>query len=157
MMARENSEAYKQNADVLLESIRATIDALHKGQIKIGNESGQMEAPNGNTSKNKIRYAPSFIQGNAPSAAAAEHTYSAETLGKFLGINATLMHHLLFREMHLPERLRNIPIPLRLWGNSLVKNRSAGGVPAVAKRAPYLAKSPPGAHPTHTKRSSSRC
>jgi chemotaxis protein histidine kinase CheA len=86
MMARENSEAYKQNADVLLESIRAAVQALAKGQITIGKESGQIEATNGNTSKNQLRYAPSFIQGNVPAAATAAHTYSAETLGKFLGI-----------------------------------------------------------------------
>jgi len=71
-----------------------------------------MEAPNGNTSKGQLRYAPSFTQGNVPSGS-------------------------------LPERLRHIPIPLRLWVSSLVKNRSAGvdrdslstGVPAVAYMA----------------------
>jgi DNA repair exonuclease SbcCD ATPase subunit len=89
MMARENSEAYKQNADVLLESIRATVQALADGKIKIGNESGQMEAPNGSTSKNQLRHAPSFVQGNAPDAAPAAGLYSAATLGKFLGISAT--------------------------------------------------------------------
>jgi len=88
MMARENSEAYKQNADVLLESIRATIQALADGKIEIGNESGQMEAVNGNTPKNQIRYAPSFVCGDTPAAAAAARAYSAATLGKFLGINA---------------------------------------------------------------------
>jgi len=88
MMARENSEAYKQNADVLLESIRATVQALADGKIKIGKESGQMEAPNGNTSKGQLRYAPSFTQGNVPSGSLPERQYSAETLGKFLGISA---------------------------------------------------------------------
>ena len=66
-----------------------------------------MEAPNGNTPKGQLRYAPSFTQGNVPSGS-------------------------------LPERLRHIPIPLRLWGSSLVKNRSAGGVPAVAYSAETL-------------------
>jgi len=86
MMARENSEAYKQNADVLLESIRATVDALAKGQIEIGKESGQMEAAD---IKNGTRYAPSFVIGEkGDRAAAAGSAYSASTLGKFLGINA---------------------------------------------------------------------
>jgi chemotaxis protein histidine kinase CheA len=86
MMARENSEAYKQNADVLLESIRATIQALAEGKIEIGKESGQMEAAD---IKNGTRYAPSFVIGEkGDRAAAAGSAYSAATLGKFLGINA---------------------------------------------------------------------
>jgi len=88
MMARENSEAYKQNADVLLESIRATVQALADGKIEIGKESGQMEAPDRNNGGN-LRCAPSFIIGKKSSdAATAAREYSALTLGKFLGINA---------------------------------------------------------------------
>ena len=86
MMARENSEAYKQNADVLLESIRATVQALADGKIEIGKESGQMEAAD---IKNGLRYAPSFVIGEkGDRAAAAGSAYSTQTLGKFLGINA---------------------------------------------------------------------
>jgi len=85
MMARENSEAYKQNADVLLESIRATIQALAEGKIEIGKESGQMEAPDKNNVTH-FRYAPNFTVGKGAGAAAARASYTAETLGKFLGI-----------------------------------------------------------------------
>jgi DNA repair exonuclease SbcCD ATPase subunit len=87
MMARENSEAYKQNADVLLESIRATVQALAEGKIEIGKESGQMEAPAKNNGQ-VCRFAPSFVIGNGADAALAPVSYSAATLGKFLGINA---------------------------------------------------------------------
>ena len=86
MMARENSEAYKQNADVLLESIRATIEALAKGQITVGKESGQIEAVKGRP--DQIRYAPSFVQGKTLAGSLPAVAYCAETLGKFLGVSA---------------------------------------------------------------------
>jgi len=87
MMARENSEAYKQNADVLLESIRATVQALAEGKITIGKESGQMEAPAKNNEKS-FRYAPSFVIGNRAAGSQPAVAYCAETLGKFLGVSA---------------------------------------------------------------------
>jgi chemotaxis protein histidine kinase CheA len=85
MMARENSEAYKQNADVLLESIRATVQALADGKIEIGNESGQMEAPSQSNSR-YFRFAPSFVSGKGAAGGVPAVAYSAETLGKFLGL-----------------------------------------------------------------------
>jgi len=88
MMARENSEAYKQNADVLLESIRATVQALAEGKIEFGNESGQIEAPAKNNTQ-AFRYAPNFTVGNRAAAREAAVAYCAETLGKFLGIPIT--------------------------------------------------------------------
>jgi hypothetical protein len=112
MMARENSEAYKQNADVLLESIRATVQALAEGKIEFGNESGQIEAPAKNNTQ-AFRYAPNFTVGNRAAAREAAVAYCAETLGKFL------MHHLLFRETYPPPQRRRIPIPLKLWVSSL--------------------------------------
>jgi DNA repair exonuclease SbcCD ATPase subunit len=87
MMARENSEAYKQNADVLLESIRATVQALAEGKIEIGKESGQMEAPDKNNEKS-FRYAPSFVIGNGAAGSPPAAAYTAVTLGKFLGVSA---------------------------------------------------------------------
>jgi ParB-like chromosome segregation protein Spo0J len=84
MMARENSEAYKQNADVLLESIRATVQALAEGKITIGKESGQMEAPSQSNSR-YFRFAPNFTIGKGAAGSSPAVAYSAETLGKFQG------------------------------------------------------------------------
>ena len=64
-----------------------TVDALAKGQIEIGKESGQMEAPDKNNVTH-FRYAPNFTVGKGAGAAAARASYTAETLGKFLGISA---------------------------------------------------------------------
>ena len=80
MMARENSETYKTNVAVLIESIRAAVQAYGDGLIT----EKEWPAPSEDTNKNVLRYAPSFIAG-ARGAGPAPPSYTALTLGDFIG------------------------------------------------------------------------
>jgi len=67
-----------------------------KGQLRYAPSFTQGNVPSGSLPERlrhipiplKLRHAPSFVQGNAPAAATAAGLYSAATLGKFLGISA---------------------------------------------------------------------
>ena len=81
MMTRENSETYKTNAAVLIESVRAAVQAYSRGLVT----EKEMPAPDSKTNESQLRYAPNFTMG-ACSPSAGEHPYTAVTLGRFLGL-----------------------------------------------------------------------
>lgn len=81
IMARENSETYRMNAAVLLESVRATVAAYAKGQITIN----EMPPPEAKVRDTNTRYAPSFVMGGCVPVSGT-HPYTAITLGRFLGL-----------------------------------------------------------------------
>ena len=78
MMTRENSETYETNAAVLMESVRAAVEAYAKGLF-------EMPPPPKDTPNAALRYAPSFV-AEVPGCAAQPRAYTAVTLGRFLGL-----------------------------------------------------------------------
>jgi hypothetical protein len=76
MMANENMEEWGASAAVVQETVRAVVLAYAAGRIALGSCARD-------TNKNKLRYAPSFVQGG-PAAAAAERPYTAATVADFL-------------------------------------------------------------------------
>jgi hypothetical protein len=78
MMSRENNETYATNSAVLIESIRATVDAYAEGKISLG----EMPIPS-KTNDEFIRNAPSFLLSGTPG---VPHPYTAQSLALFLGM-----------------------------------------------------------------------
>jgi hypothetical protein len=75
-MAQEN---VRGELPVVLEAVSAAVRALGEGKIEV-------EAPSTKTSKNNIRYAPSFISGKKVSSLIMrEHPYTANSLAHYLG------------------------------------------------------------------------
>src|SRR5271166_4194076 len=72
------SENVRGELPVVIEAVSAAVKALGEGKIEI-------EAPDPKTSKNSIRYAPSFISGNASVTTVVTHPYTSESLAKYLG------------------------------------------------------------------------
>ncbi len=79
MMARENSEIYKTNAIVLLESVRATVQAYADGKIL------PAEMPVGQDARESyLRDAPSY--SIVPAGRRPARPYTMTSLGDFLGM-----------------------------------------------------------------------
>lgn len=79
-MARENNESYHTNAVVVIESVRAAVQAYAEGKITLD------EMPVGeDTRKGYIRYAPSFMAG-VPAPPVGARPYTMDSLAKFLGM-----------------------------------------------------------------------
>jgi len=81
IMARENNESFKTNSLVLLESVRATVQAYADGRISVE------EMPVG--TKTRIEYlrnAPSFIAGQPSEGGPHSHPYTIDSIAAFLGM-----------------------------------------------------------------------
>ncbi len=76
IMARENMEEWGTSAVVEHETVRAVVEAYAEGRIEL--------PPPGRGTSAHLRYAPSFVAGDAPRAR-AEHPYTGKTLAGFLG------------------------------------------------------------------------
>jgi hypothetical protein len=84
MMVRENNESYKTSISVLLESIRATVQAYAEGKVS------SEEMPVGDRSRiGELRYAPSF-QRHENSVGCSDtvslHPYTVLSIGLFIGM-----------------------------------------------------------------------
>jgi len=80
IMANENMEEWKHSAETIMETVRAVVSAYAEGLI-------ELSALHEKTSKNRIRYAPSFIIGDARDAIPSidnEKPYTVESLADFL-------------------------------------------------------------------------
>ena len=79
MMADENLEDWGTSADVELGVIRAVVESFAAGRIELA-------LPSERANKSVLRYAPSFIPGDASRASGThEKVYTAQTVGRFLG------------------------------------------------------------------------
>jgi len=80
IMANENMEEWKHAAETIMETVRTVVNAYADGLI-------ELPAVGQKTSQNQLRYAPSFIMGDAPDAIGRMGTprpYTAESLASFL-------------------------------------------------------------------------
>jgi hypothetical protein len=77
IMDNENRETYGSSPQSIIESVRAVVQSLAKGNIPVFVISKD-------TPKTHIRYAPSFVPG-VPSASGAERPYTALSISVFLG------------------------------------------------------------------------
>lgn len=77
IMARENMEEWGTSAWVEQETVRAVVEAYAEGKIAL-------PLPDPKTDKRWLRYAPSFLLGDAPDAR-REHPYTVESIAAFLG------------------------------------------------------------------------
>jgi hypothetical protein len=77
MMADENLREWGSSVTVDQETIRAVVLAYAGGKI-------ELERPGAKVSKNQIRYAPGFVQGDARMESTA-HPYSSQSIMGFLG------------------------------------------------------------------------
>lgn len=75
MLANENMEEWGVNAAVMQETVRAVVLAYAKGSI-------ELDAVPAKVSKDRIRYAPSFIIGMV--SGTGDHPYTAESVADFL-------------------------------------------------------------------------
>jgi hypothetical protein len=82
MMARENNESYKTNALVIMESVRATVQALADGRIS-SDEMPVLE----DTRKSILRESPYFSISCEPNPRQGGRYYTAQSLAKFLGMS----------------------------------------------------------------------
>jgi hypothetical protein len=82
IMAAENDDAYSCDPRALIESVRATVQAYAAGKIT----EKEMPAHGKDTPNSSLRYAPSFVMGQVPPSGAEGRSYSAVSLGKFLGL-----------------------------------------------------------------------
>ena len=77
MMGRENMAEWASGASIEHETVRAVVLAYAEGKVPL-------PPPNPKTSKNQLRYAPSFMMGDAPSAS-PPHPYTDLQVAQFLG------------------------------------------------------------------------
>jgi flagellar biosynthesis GTPase FlhF len=79
IMAQENMKEWESDSAVILETIRAVVEAFGKGLIKLQ----PIKEGDPHIRKDMIRYAPSFIPGSVP--AGVQTAYTAQSVGEFLG------------------------------------------------------------------------
>ncbi len=77
-LARENMEEWGASVPVVLDTIRVAVKAFAEGKVEFD------EVP-GDTRKTYIRSAPSFLPGNERALGGRARSYTASTLGEFLG------------------------------------------------------------------------
>jgi len=78
IMARENMVEWGTNAAVEMETIRAIVEAYAAGRIHLGELSED-------TSRNHIRYAPSFVLGEGPVETSQQRPYTAQQVAVYIG------------------------------------------------------------------------
>lgn len=78
IMARENSETWKNSPIIDMETLRAVVLAYASGKIELG-KVGKI------TPKDRIRYAPSFLKNEDRDVPPDPHPYTAEILTPILG------------------------------------------------------------------------
>jgi hypothetical protein len=79
IMARENMEEWDTNAEIVRETLRATVEAYAEGRI-------ELEHPKKDTPHAYILYAPSFIPGRGGGVATtSDRPYTVQALAEFLG------------------------------------------------------------------------
>jgi hypothetical protein len=79
MMASENLEDWGTSAGVELGVMRAVVEGFADGRL-------DLDRPSERANKSALRYAPSFIPGDASRASGTdEKVYTAQTIGRFLG------------------------------------------------------------------------
>lgn len=78
MLARDNDEVYNASMLSIVETVAATVQGLADGSLKPLEISEKAR-------KETIRYAPSFIPGEASTANRAVHPYTTFAVGKLLG------------------------------------------------------------------------
>lgn len=77
IMANENMEEWSGTAEVVLETVSSVVQAYGEGRI-------ELDAVPEKTSHDRLRYAPSFVQGDGR-AGRNDHPYTAQTVSDFLG------------------------------------------------------------------------
>jgi hypothetical protein len=88
IMARENMEEWGSSAAVEHETVRAVVEAYAEDLI-------ELETPDPSARQTQLRSAPSFVMGDVRAPGHARHSYTSETVARFLGWDDTKVKYAL--------------------------------------------------------------